>query len=395
MSQKTRTIIDTVGGIYTETMDIEGVFAGPRGTIPYRVTKRRLHGGKRDGIDLIEVNNGCLTLYIIPTRGMSLWRGRCGDVEMKWNTPLDGPVHPALVPIFDPSGLGFLEGFDEWFVRCGLESNGAPEFTESGVLKYPLHGRIANLPAKNVQVTVDDETGVISVTGIVEEARLFGRRLTLTVTYTTCVGTSQFTVHDSVTNQASTPDQFQLLYHINTGMPFTGPGAKAVIPYEEMAPRNEDAVAQYENWNVYKAPEAGKPESCFYFDLAAEADGNTRVMLVNTSGDRGIAFGFNKKQIPHFVLWKLEHPDGDTYVSGMEPCMNFPNTHSYEVAHHRVIPLAPGETRAWDIHVEILRTPEEIEKVDRYIQQLQSNARGKVWANPKPGWSSEGDAYSD
>ena len=53
-------------------------------------------------------------------------------VEVGWQSPVDGPVHPQFVPLADPSGLGFLDGFDELIVRCGLESNGAPEFDERG-----------------------------------------------------------------------------------------------------------------------------------------------------------------------------------------------------------------------------------------------------------------------
>ena len=36
------------------------------------------------------------------------------------------------VPLTEPSGLGWLSGFDELMVRCGLESNGAPDFDDSG-----------------------------------------------------------------------------------------------------------------------------------------------------------------------------------------------------------------------------------------------------------------------
>ena len=32
----------------------------------------------------------------------------------------------------DPGGLGWLEGFDELFVRCGLDSNGPPLFDAQG-----------------------------------------------------------------------------------------------------------------------------------------------------------------------------------------------------------------------------------------------------------------------
>jgi hypothetical protein len=56
---------------------------------------------------------------------------------------------PSLIPPVS----GWLEGFDELLVRCGLQSNGAPQFTPQGQLQYPLHGRIANLPVEYVEVT--------------------------------------------------------------------------------------------------------------------------------------------------------------------------------------------------------------------------------------------------
>src|SRR5947208_1176549 len=40
------------------------------------VTKETLHGGLRDGVDLIGLCNGPLTFWVIPTRGMGLWKGQ-------------------------------------------------------------------------------------------------------------------------------------------------------------------------------------------------------------------------------------------------------------------------------------------------------------------------------
>ena len=105
-----------------------------------------------------------------------------------WKSPVRGPVHPSLVDLGEPSGLGWLDGFDELFVRCGLESNGAPEFDEkTGRLKYPLHGRIGNKPAHHVEVSVDGDSGEIKVTGVVEESRFHFLKLRMTATITTKV----------------------------------------------------------------------------------------------------------------------------------------------------------------------------------------------------------------
>ena len=69
------------------------------------------------------------------------------------------PVNPAFVPLMEPAGLGWLDGFNELLCRCGLESNGPPEFDEAGRLLRPLHGRIANTPAHRVELIVDEAGG--------------------------------------------------------------------------------------------------------------------------------------------------------------------------------------------------------------------------------------------
>ena len=43
--------------------------------VPWSVKKHRLRGGRRDGVDLIVVDNGALRFSIVPTRGMGLWKG--------------------------------------------------------------------------------------------------------------------------------------------------------------------------------------------------------------------------------------------------------------------------------------------------------------------------------
>ena len=79
----------------------------------YSVTKRSLRGGKREGVEVVEVDNGRLRFVVVPTRGMGLWRARCGDVRLGWKSPVKGPIHPAFVALWEPGGLGWLSGFDE------------------------------------------------------------------------------------------------------------------------------------------------------------------------------------------------------------------------------------------------------------------------------------------
>src|SRR5688572_10202120 len=82
----------------------------------------RLQGGLSDGVDTIDVSNGKLNFVVLPTRGMSLWKANLPGWSVGWNSPVRGPVHPNFVDLGEPSGLGWLDGFDELLVRCGLES---------------------------------------------------------------------------------------------------------------------------------------------------------------------------------------------------------------------------------------------------------------------------------
>lgn len=384
--KKTITLIDASRDIYVETLNVEEVYASPNGPIPMRVAKRRLRGGVQDGVDVVEIDAGQFSFVVLLSKGMNVWKARCGDVELKWDSPVNGPVHPNFVPVFAPNGCGWLEGFDEWVARCGLESNGAPEFDENGVLRYPLHGRISNLPARRVELTVDPETGMIRLTGEVLETSVFGRRFKLTVAYTVWAGESKLVVEDSITNLASVDDEFELLYHINTGQPFVGPGAKFVAPFRRMCPRDENAVAELDAWDAFREPIPGCAETCYLFDLAAEENGDTSVALLNAKGNRGLSLSFNKNDFPYFTLWKTQRPNGDIYVSGIEPSVNFPNRRSFEKKQGRVVPLGAGETKNFRFQFDVLTGVDAIEERVHYIQRLQGTTPGEIASAPIPEW---------
>src|SRR5215813_41695 len=162
----------------------------------WSIRKRTLRGGRRDGIDLIEVHNGSLSYSVLPTRGMGLWRGEYRGNFLGWRSPVLGPVHPRFVHPGDRGGLGWLAGFDEWLCRCGLGSNGPPgedlAVDKAGHERrahLTLHGRIANIPAHQVDVRVNlDPPYEISIVGQVLESGLFCPNLQLTATFTTVPG---------------------------------------------------------------------------------------------------------------------------------------------------------------------------------------------------------------
>ena len=386
MTQKTWTLADQQQDIYVDQIVIDPESVGGKAT-GYSVTKRVLSAGVRRGVEVIEVNNGRLRFTVVPTRGMGLWRASLGELQLGWKSPVKGPVHPSMVRLNDPSGIGWLDGFDELLVRCGLESNGAPEFNEQGTLVYGLHGKIANMPAHRVDVAIDGDSGEISVHGVVDEARLFGNNLRLESTVTTRVHSSSLTVTDVVSNLSAEEADLELLYHVNFGLPLLEPGAKAVLPIRRIAPRDVVAKGDLAHWDTYGPPTPGLAEACFFFQLCADGQGETEAVLHNEAGSQGVAVRHNTKQLPYFILWKNTQAEQDGYVTGLEPAMNFPNRKSFEKQHGRVATLKPGEQRTFQVTVEGLPDRDAVAAAAARVAKLQEGVTPEVVDRPDPQWS--------
>jgi galactose mutarotase-like enzyme len=362
------------------TAELGGALAG------CEIVHRRLQGGLSDGVDVVHVQCGDMAFEVLPTRGMGIWKARVGGEPVGWQSPVRGPVHPKFVPLAEPGGLGWLDGFDEWLVRCGLESNGAPEFDEQGRLKYPLHGRIANRPAHRVEVTADPDAGEISVTGVVEETRFLFKNLRLTSTVTVRMGETALEVRDQVQNLSAVPAEMQLLYHINFGPPLLDAGARFIAPVRRVVPRDAHAAEGIGTWNRYAEGEAGFSEEVYFLELVGDADGNTLVLLRNAAQDRGVSMRINRQQLPCFTLWKNTASAADGYVTGLEPGTNFPNPRTFEGQRGRVVPLAPGATAAFDLRLEFHRQAEAIHKVEETIADMRGPQKPEICHQPQPDW---------
>ncbi len=386
MPKHTWTLLDVDQDVCLDRLALSRADA-PGSPGDWSVTKRTLRGGLRDGVDVIEVDNGALRFVVVPTRGMGVWKAMLGELHVGWRSPVRGPVHPALVRLWEPSGIGWLDGFDELLVRCGLESNGAPEFNPNGTLRYPLHGKIANQPARKVEVAIDTDAGTLAVCGVVDEARMFGNKLRMVSTISTGFGQPGFTVTDAITNLSAEPGELELLYHINFGAPLAEPGAKVVLPVDKAAPRDAVAVGNLAQWDTYGPESPGTPEAVFFFDLAGDAAGRTRALLHNAAASQGVSLAFSKRQLPCFALWKNRQAAVDGYVTGLEPAINFPNRKSFEREKGRVAILEPGATRTFEVSMEVHPDAESVAAARQAVAALQRGVAPRILPKPDPEWS--------
>lgn len=380
MTTKTYIWIDADRNLSSETAavtpaDVGGSVGG------YSVWLETLRGGLCEGVQTVRVNNGRFIFTALPTRGMGIHRAWLGGMELGWRSPVAGPVHPQLVPLAEPSGLGWLSGFDELLCRCGLESNGAPEFhdpAQGGRLRYPLHGRIANLPARRLELAIDGESGEITLTGVVEEVRFLFYRLRLTTTISTRVGEPGFRIHDTIENLSATPAEAQLLYHVNFGPPLLGPGSRVTAPVARLAPRDARAAEGLDQWSTYGPPEPGFAEQVYFMRLAGNDEGRSAVLLADPERGRGVSLHFQLEQLPCFTLWKNTAAEEDGYVTGLEPGVNYPNPRSHEGGRGRVIKLAPGGSASFDLRLAAYDTAEDVAAIDEAITQLTGGRAAEV-----------------
>ena len=106
-------LTDVEQNIYKETILLTSSDITPNCPAQWSVRKQILHGGKQEGVEVIEVDNGKLQFTVVPTRGMSVQQVSMGDLRLGWDSPVKGMVHPKFINLHTRQGLGWLEGFNE------------------------------------------------------------------------------------------------------------------------------------------------------------------------------------------------------------------------------------------------------------------------------------------
>lgn len=350
----------------------------------WSVGTRTLRGGKQEGVDIVEINNGKLAFTVLLTRGMGIWKGQLGDVALGWDSPVKSPVHPNYVHSLENGGIGWLKGFNEWIVRCGLSSMGAPgvdamvDNNGNTVEAFlPLHGNIANTPARSASIEITDDE--IILRGEVDETMMFGPALRLNTEIRTAFGSSALTISDTVTNIGDNPTEHELLYHVNYGAPILERGARFQAPFKELAPRDPRAAEGIDDYDQFAGPVPGFVEQAYFAELAGKRGSReTIAMLRNAAGDKASLLRYSLKDFPCFTLWKNTAGQADGYVTGLEPATSYPNTRRFERTKGRVLTLAGGESRTTKLVVETLDTKTAVKAAEAEIDALQKTVKAKV-----------------
>ena len=337
----------------------------------WSVRKKTLSGGRQEGVEVIQVDNGHLRFSVVPSRGFNIWQGQAGNIRLGWDSPVREIVHPHFVNLADRGGLGWLAGFGEFVSRCGLESMGAPCIDGSAPLG--LHGRINYLPASFVEVRFEDTPAPrLILRATVDETIMFGPQLRLVTEISTEIGKPEIRFDDNVTNLSDSPQEFQTLYHINFGPPLLGAGSRFIAPIKNIAPRDQRAAEGVDGWNQYTGPHApGYTEEVYLMELWSDEHGQTEALLKSPDGRLGAAVAFSTLELPYFTLWKNEAPLRNGYVTGLEPATSYPCPRSFERLAGRLPILSGGGSHRSRVVIRALENAEEVGRIETRIKNLQ------------------------
>ena len=374
----------------TETFHLDGSKLTPQQP-NWRVHLQTLHGGRQEGCELLVVDNGRLRITLIPTRGMSVLDVVAGDLRLGWKSPVAEVVHPREINLHSRGGLGWLEGFNEWMVRCGLESNGHPgtdklinNTGDEASLELTLHGRIGNIPASEVELLVDPAPPHrITVRGTVWERSFYGPHLKLQTELSTEPGSLEFRISDTITNHGAQEQEFEILYHANYGAPLLEAGAEFLAPVKRVVPFNAHAAKSVAKYATFAGPTVGFTEEVYCLYPLADEKNHTLIALHNKAGDRGASIAFNVQELPHLTLWKNTAATEDGYVTGLEPGTNFPNNRRIERKLGRVPKLAPGATRTATLDFALLPDAAAVKGTAERIARLQSRQKPVIETTPE------------
>jgi hypothetical protein len=367
-------------------------YAAPQCPTPWSVRKIRLFGGKQEGVDLIWIDNGKIQITVIPTRGMGILSVTMdGTRVLGWDSPVKEVVHPKFINLNSRGGLGWLEGFTEWLCRCGMEWNGQAgsdrfinNMGDEATMELTLHGRIANLPAQEVELIAERKAPFrVTLRSRVDEKMLYGPKLELTSELSTEPGSSAFRLQDAITNRGGQRQEFEMLYHTNFGPPLLEEGSRFLAPVEIVTPFNDHAAKDVQRYDQYSGPTPGFIEQVYGMVPLRDRSGRTLVMIRNKAADRAASLRFDTHELPFLTVWKNTISREDGYVTGIEPGTNYPNHRRVERKLGRVPTLSPGASHFMTIDFAIHVGTAEVEQVTQEIARIQGDRRPLLKDKPE------------
>jgi len=327
-----------------------------------------LADGKAQGVEAVDIKTGTgFAFTVLPGRGMDIAWAEYKGAPVSYMSKT-GVVSPAY---YESSGGQWLRSFFAGLLTtCGLSNVGGPCEEDDpvlGIRQYGQHGRISNCAAEQVGVTQEwhGDDFLITVTGLMREACLFGENLTLRRTICAKLGENRLSVHDVIVNEGFAAQPLMILYHINFGYPILDEGSRFLCASSKIEPATEIAKSDMDRFSQMGAPEVGYRERVYFHEPIGDAGGQATAALINDRLELGAYVRFNTGQMSKLTQWK--QLGAQEYVLGVEPgnCLSVGRVKQRERGDLETI--LPGEQRTFDVEIGILPDRDAIAQISQEV----------------------------
>lgn len=318
-------------------------------------------GPERPGRHLDIRSGGGLELRVMVDRGFDIGALTSGGVQLGWRSP-NGFRSPFLHHDDEDGGAGMLRSLDGFMVTCGLDHVRGPAEGSAAhfgprrpTQRYPLHGRIAQTPAKLLgqgEVWEGDDC-TLWCEAELRQTMLYGEVLALRRRIAVPLGGTSIVIEDRIQNLGFRLTPFVQLYHLNFGFPLLDREAEVYLP---------DAPGLA---SVLRGPAAAPEDAGDELYEAPPASGGTRragILNRSLAGGIGVALDWDATSLPHLQIWRNMAPG--MQVLAIEPATNEAMKRDVLEAAGAIRYLAPGETVEHRLRIDVLHGAAALARFD-------------------------------
>ena len=339
--------------------------------------------GPERGVRVLDFRTGAgLGFRVVVDRGFDLLSAEYHGIPIGWRSPT-GPRHPGLASPEENRGWGFLRAFTGLLATCGLDHALAPATSSAAPYiypgidetDYPLHGRVAQIPARLLGYGErwEGERCTLFAEGEVAQMAVFGENLVLTRRIEAALGGTSISVTDRVENRGFRPTPHMLLYHYNFGWPVLDEGVELLLPSRAVVHAvHGDLHAQGVGYRVQGPPRADFSEQVYEHDVVPGPDGMAPAALINPAlgGGFGIRLDYDRAALPCLIEWQCLQ--SGLYVLGIEPSTNHVLGRKFAEERGELIFLEHGEVREYRTRLSVLDGADAIAATREAIESLQT-----------------------
>lgn len=324
-----------------------------------------LGDGVERGIRMLEFRTGSgLRFTALVDRALDIADCDFKGQAIGWHSP-SGFRHPGLHDYEGEGGLAWARSFSGLLVTCGLDHILGREEVPAESYNYPgrktvihsLHGRVGTIPARltGYGETWDGDRCVLWAEGIVQQSAVFGEDLHLVRRIEADVGGNEIRLSDRVVNHGFNRTPHMYFYHINVSHPLLEEGARYLAPIRDVVWAGHDGEryqAQKVGYRTVPAPRLGFSEQVWQHEMAADANGEVPVAVVNDRLGLGFEVVTRKDQLPCAYQW--QNFQAGQYALGIEPSTHHVLGNLAARERGEMIWLEHGESRSYDAVFRVL-----------------------------------------